>query len=247
MSSKRELRIHRGSKFQIRKSGSGSRSVSGHFAVFDSLSQDLGGFREKISPGAFADSLKDRSIDPMALYNHDSNLILGKRSSKTLDIREDSQGLAFDLSLPSTSYADDLCALMDRGDVSACSFAFAVDGDDGDDWQVVGDQLIRTLKRVKVFEGSIVGSPAYEDASAMIRTASCPVALRSRLRAKKKTNLTEDDPAINSKKRDEYTDEELEDLCSDESSDEFDEDICDDYRVRSASIRLSLARLKRTA
>jgi len=183
---KRELRISSvPQKFEIRKDAkTGARTISGYFAVFDSLSSDLGGFVERIKPGAFKQSLKD-TPDVIAYYNHNTDQILARVSNGSMTVEEDSKGLRFRLTLPPTTYADDLIALMEQNLVSACSFGFSTVEDD---WQMIGDQLVRTLIRVNLFEGSIVGSPAYPATVADLR--SCPSKLRSKL---KNDDLDDDD------------------------------------------------------
>jgi uncharacterized protein len=181
---KREIRANRvPQKFSVRTNGDGTKSVSGYFAKFNSLSSDLGGFFERISPGAFKDSLKSNP-DVLAYYNHNGDLILGRVSSGTLSVSEDSTGLRFDVKLPKTSYADDLVSLMQRGDVTGCSFGFSVPNG-GDDWQQVGDQIIRTVNKAILYEGSIVGQPAYPETVADLRSA--PSAIRAKLIKSKPT------------------------------------------------------------
>lgn len=143
--------------------------VKGYFAKFHSLSQDLGGFFERLMPGCFAESIKDNGTI-LALADHDSSKVLGRVSANTLRVSEDSEGLAFDLDLPDTSYARDLKVLLSRGDVSECSFGFCVP-DGGDDWSVQKDgSYLRTINKATLFEGSIVAMPAYLDTSASLRS-----------------------------------------------------------------------------
>ena len=58
----------------------GPSRIVGHAALFDVLSQDLGGFRERIKPGAFAETLKDDDV--RALFNHDPNVVLGRATRR---------------------------------------------------------------------------------------------------------------------------------------------------------------------
>jgi uncharacterized protein len=173
---KHEVRVNVApQKFELRKNSDGSRSVSGYFTKFNNLSHDLGGFRETIQPGAFTQSLKDNP-DVLCYYNHNSDLILGRCSSGTLSVAEDAVGLKFSCKLPDTTAANDLIALMERGDVSECSFGFyKVE----DSWDEVDGQVIRNLIECRLIEGSIVGNPAFPNTVADLR--SCPASLRSRL------------------------------------------------------------------
>ncbi|HEY1647485.1 MAG TPA: HK97 family phage prohead protease [Terracidiphilus sp.] len=178
-SGQRELRLHVArQKFEIRKNADGSRSLSGYAATFGDLSQDLGGFKEKIQRGAFKQSLKNNP-DVLCLYGHDDNQILGRVSSGTLSISEDAKGLKFTCKLPDTSTAKDLIALMERGDISQMSFGFMVNPQ-GDSWDEVGGQLVRTLISVTLYEVSVVGQPAYTSTSVNLRSA--PAAIRAKLK-----------------------------------------------------------------
>ena len=129
--------------------------IVGHAAVFNRLSEELGFFREKIQPGAFADTLKD---DVRALFNHDSNIVLG-RTPKTLRMREDDVGLQVEIDPPDTTSARDLLTSIKRGDVSQMSFGFQTMVDE---WDLTDrDHPIRTLKKVRLFDVSPVTFPAY--------------------------------------------------------------------------------------
>jgi HK97 family phage prohead protease len=91
LDSKKEVRFFPASQLTVEKRYIGKSKISGYSAVFDRLSEDLGGFREKIKPGAFKNALA--GSDVRALFNHDSNYILGRESAGTLQLHEDSKGL----------------------------------------------------------------------------------------------------------------------------------------------------------
>ncbi len=158
--------------FEIR-SGGDLRVVSpgklaGYAAPYNSLSQDLGGFVERILPGAFTRSLT--SPDHIcALLEHDPQRLLGRVGSRTLSLQEDSKGLRFELSLPDTSYAHDLGVLVERGDISGCSFGFRVHAG-GEHWEMRAGQLTRDLISIDLQEITITGNPAYLDTSVAKRS-----------------------------------------------------------------------------
>lgn len=142
--------------------------LAGYAAVFGSHSQDLGGFVERILPGAFTRTLTSPD-NIRALYEHDTQRLLGRVGSGTLKLSEDSKGLRFELSLPDTSYARDLGILVERGDIAGCSFGFQVP-EGGDTWEMRSGQLTRDLIRVNLHEITITGNPAYLDTSVAVRS-----------------------------------------------------------------------------
>jgi HK97 family phage prohead protease len=194
-------------KFEVRKNSDGSRSLSGYAATFGDLSEPLGGFREKIQRGAFSQSLKNNDV--LCLYSHNDSQVLGRVSSGTLKVEEDSTGLFFQCKLPDTSTARDLITLLERGDISQMSFGFVVNPD-GDTWEQIGGEYIRTLTSVTLFEISVVAMPAYTSTSVNLRSA--PKAIRRKLRDAD----TDDDPS-------DITDDDEED----DGDDDDDECGCD--------------------
>lgn len=142
--------------------------LSGYAAVYNSESQDLGGFVEIIRAGAFATSLSS-GTNIRALWQHDGKALLGTTKAGTLRLKDDAQGLAFELDLPDTTVGKDLSILVDRGDVSGCSFGFRV-RDGGDRWEQRGSNLVRELLNVELVEITLTDDPAYMDTSVAKRS-----------------------------------------------------------------------------
>jgi HK97 family phage prohead protease len=137
----------------------GSTTITGHAAVFNQLSSDLGGFREVIAPNAFENVLND---DVRALVNHDPNLLLARSTSGTLNLEQTDEGLQYSFDVPDTSYGRDLIISMERGDITQSSFAFTIEEDS---WETTADGEIRTINKVKkLYDVSPVTYPAYPSA-----------------------------------------------------------------------------------
>ena len=137
----------------------GKDLVVGHASVYDSRSNNLGGFYEFIDRGAFTEELISNS-DVRALINHDPNLILARNTSGTLKLTADERGLKYEFEMPETSYGKDLAISMKRGDITQSSFAFTVAEDD---WSTDADgNNIRTIKKIdRLYDVSPVTYPAY--------------------------------------------------------------------------------------
>ena len=142
-----------------------SRMVTGYAAVFDSDSEDLGGFIEQIERGAFKEAI-ERS-DVRALFNHDNNFILARTASGTLKLYEDERGLKYEFEAPKTTAGNDLLEMIKRGDISQSSFGFTVEEDD---WSNRDGMAFRKIKKVKrLYDVSPVTFPAYPEASVAVR------------------------------------------------------------------------------
>ena len=153
-----DLLERRNADMRVESTGS---SIRGYAAVFNSVSEDLGGFVEYIEPRAF-DNVMDNDV--RALFNHDYNYLLGRTSAGTLKIWTDERGLGYEAQLPDTSYAKDLAVLMERGDVTQSSFAFMVDQDR---WEVDDEgNYTRYIESVsRLIDVSPVVLPAYQAAT----------------------------------------------------------------------------------
>lgn len=136
--------------------------VEGYALRFNTLSNDLGGFVETISPEA----LKEADLsDVRCLIDHDSSKVLGRTLSETLELEVDDEGLYFRCQLPDTTYANNLYTSIKRKDINQCSFGFILSEDDGDSFEKREDGLFkRTIRKIKsLFDVSIVTYPAYND------------------------------------------------------------------------------------
>src|SRR6056297_1955042 len=155
--SKLETRIVEVDQFEVREDSDGMH-LEGYAALFDSRSENLGGFTETIKPGAFRSSLKARN-DIKLLWNHDTGAVLGSTRAGTLTLTEDERGLRVSADIANTSYGRDAAELVRRGDVTGFSFGFSMPARGGDGWISEGTE--RLLKSVRLHEVSLVAFPAY--------------------------------------------------------------------------------------
>lgn len=163
---KKEIRVLPISEFRFSEQD-GRPKFEGYAAVFNRWSEDLGGFKERIKPGAFQKALKNSDV--RALFNHDQNYVLGRSTAGTLKISEDTKGLLMKNDPPETQWARDLMVSVNRGDISQMSFGFTVAQDE---WKEDKDGYVtRTINEIdRLYDVSIVAFPAYNDTSVALRS-----------------------------------------------------------------------------
>jgi HK97 family phage prohead protease len=149
--------------FEVRAEGDGM-SFTGYASVFNSPSEDLGGFVEYVAPGAFKRSLQSRN-EVKLLWNHDSGEPLASLRGGTMQLVEDERGLKVTAQLPNTTRGRDIAELLRTKVIDSMSFGFNVIKDS---WS--RDGQTRTLESVRLFEVSVVSFPAYESTTAQVRS-----------------------------------------------------------------------------
>ncbi|HMD86548.1 MAG TPA: HK97 family phage prohead protease [Terriglobia bacterium] len=175
----REVRYLSGAEIRAKA----DNTIEGYAAVFNQLSDDLGGFRERIRPGAFAGALRDSLGGTVCLFNHEISLVLGRIRAGTLTVIEDAVGLFYRCVLPATETGRSVHTAIDRGDIDQCSFSFSV-GEGGQEWEESGGVVIRTLTNVDtLYDVSPVTFPAYSQTSVAARSLIFPEGEPSNLRA----------------------------------------------------------------
>jgi hypothetical protein len=150
--------------------------VRGYAAVYNSLSQDLGGFREMIAPGAFDRTVRETNAgDNDVLGRLEHHVLLGRTSSGTVRLATDARGLLYEIDLPNTQAGRDVAELVSRGDIFQSSFAFHLHPN-GEDFDVSpGGWLVRHLLDVDLVDVAPVTTPAYPATSvALVRSATLP-------------------------------------------------------------------------
>ena len=160
-------------RFETREDG--QEVVVGYGSIWNSRSENLGGFYEYISPDAISQETIDKS-DVRALINHDPNLVLARSTAGNLTLSVDEKGLRYEFSIPETSYGKDLAINMKNGNINQSSFAFTVGADE---WSTDEDgNDIRTITSIeKLYDVSPVTYPAYSQAESDLVVAQRALAM----------------------------------------------------------------------
>ena len=135
--------------------------VEGYFARYDDVYQVAEGVTESIRRGAFTESMRG---DVRALYNHNTDVVLGRTSAGTLELSEDDLGLRGRIHInDKDTQAVDVYQRIARGDVSGCSFGFDIPKG-GEEYTSNPDGSGHwTITRVEpLYEVSPCVFPAYE-------------------------------------------------------------------------------------
>lgn len=173
MNDQRELRVMP-VQFEVRESDGESPKIVGYPAKFNAWSEDLGGFIERIAPGAFTETIAQDDV--RALFNHNPDYVLGRNRAGTLSLTEDDIGLRMEITPPETQWARDLLVSIRRNDVNQGSFGFRINDWEKDQvWEEppaqapVDTPWRRTLLKVRLFDVSLVTFPAYPQTEAHLR------------------------------------------------------------------------------
>lgn len=155
-------------------SGGSGRTIRFKPIVFDSLSEDLGGFKERISPGALTKTLADPR-DVRCDFEHIAAAVLGSTKARTLRLSPDTTGLWASVDVPDTTTGNDLMALTRRRDVQSASFEMSVVKDH---WTNEGGQVVRTVDELTLYSVTLCGRPAYSATTGTVSSRALSEARR---------------------------------------------------------------------
>lgn len=134
-----------------------------------------GEFLESIAPGAFRKTIRERGEQIRCLFQHGYDPVVGDKPLGPFDVlREDGEGLYYEVPLLATSYNDDLVPGLESG-LYGASFRMRVTREEFDEDPGVSDHNPeglpeRTIKEIQLFELGPVTFPAYDGATADCRS-----------------------------------------------------------------------------
>jgi len=150
-----------------------NRTITGLGIVFNSQSNDLGGFCEVIRPEAVGKDgkvLKDSDI--LFLLNHQQYrgvLARSNRGKGSLKLTIVQEGVRYEFEAPPTAIGDELVANIDRGEVNTSSFSFQI-APKGETWEKRKKDYLRTITAFSgLYDISAVYNAAYTATSCELR------------------------------------------------------------------------------
>lgn len=136
----------------------GNLYLEGFFVRYDDTYNVWEGVTESIAPGAFSNSIHG---DIRALYNHNTDIVLGRTSAGTFQIEDRDVGLWGRITLnQNDTEAMNVRSRVERGDVTGCSIGFEIKKEE----RTVSDNgnVHYTITEIDpLYECTITPFPAY--------------------------------------------------------------------------------------
>lgn len=162
--------------------------MRGHFAVFNEWTQINsffeGRFLESIAPGAFTKTFSERRDKIKVLFQHGRDSSTGARPLGVISqLREDKRGAYYEVDLFDVGYVNDLVPALRTGQLGA-SFKFEVMREEITDEPARSTHnpdgiQERVIKEVRLYEFGPVTFPAYESATAGLRSITDDYAVQA--------------------------------------------------------------------
>jgi HK97 family phage prohead protease len=176
----------------VKQDDNGRTVIRGYAAVFESESQDLGGFVEIVERGAFDDVMRSNP-DVFGKYNHER--VIGRTTSGTMRLTVDERGLRYEIDPPRS--AADVVELIERGDVRGSSFAFRSKPADESWTRDANGRMIRRIKKFSFLgDAGPVDTPAYLATETYVSKRAIEMALAENTKAEEPANEQRADSAL---------------------------------------------------
>lgn len=151
----------------------------GHFAVFNQVAEINsyeGNFLEKFAPGSFKKTIRDSRSKMKVLFQHGYDYVVGdKPLGPIVDLREDDEGVYYEVPLLDAGYVREEILPGLEAELYGASFRFRVIREEVDEEPDPSEENpkglpLRVVKEAHVVEFGPVTFPAYEGASAGLRS-----------------------------------------------------------------------------
>lgn len=156
-----QTRYFQMSEVQTRADDTDDMIIEGYFVRYDDVYQVAEGVTESIQRGAFTEALKG---DVRALYNHNTDLVLGRNSAGTFELQDLDLGLWGRIHINKRdTQAVDAYYRVQRGDITGASFGFDIPADGEVCTMMPDGKQHWTITRVMpLYEVSPCVFPAYQ-------------------------------------------------------------------------------------
>jgi HK97 family phage prohead protease len=138
-----------------------SRKVSGYAIVFNVLSPDRGGFKQRFAPESVNRTLNS-GADVWALHSHDMKSPVARRGNGSLRLKADNHGLFTEFDVAATRAGDDMLELIRSGVIVGMSFGIA---NAKGRKSVIGGMPVYTYSDMDLIEVSPTAAPVFSQTS----------------------------------------------------------------------------------
>lgn len=153
-------------QIELRQEEGAPPAVRGLGAVYNSTTTIGGSFTEEVMPSAFTKTIQEANI--RSCFNHDFNQLLGSTKSGSVSLRSTPEGLEYTTVLPDSDLGSYIHDLLGRGVLDGSSWMGWIVKDS---WNDLDNEVPhRKVEEVALLEVGVVAVPAYEDATAGLRS-----------------------------------------------------------------------------
>jgi len=164
-------------EIRAKESDDGKLVVVGTPIVYNTVTMLWEDVEEVILPGAATDSIKNDDI--RAVWNHNTDIVLGRTKNTTLKLVETEAGVTCEIEFPDSEEGRSKYASVKRGDVDGMSFGFTPIDEEWTARKEDGKEMwTRTISKFKIWEVSPCTFPQYDETE--ISARSKELALRNR-------------------------------------------------------------------
>lgn len=159
-----KVKVYKTFAVSLEDTGKAIPTLAGQCILYNQLSSDCGGWCDMFLPGCFAESQDD---DILALYNHNSDHILGRVSNGRLKLQFSDAGVSMSLDMSNTSIAKDIVTLIEDETVKGMSFGCFIDESE---WDLNSYNLpVQKISKATLVEVTITGNPSFVETSVLIK------------------------------------------------------------------------------